>query len=94
MNAGDLDTRVEVYRLVKTADPFGGSTSTQSLFLTLWASKKDLSGEIRQENGKRSLYKEIELIIRKKTSDELYIGDLLNIESMINLIQRINFLQL
>lgn len=82
MDAGNLNTRVEVYRLSKSSDGFGGYNSTQSLFMKIWADKKDLSGEIRQENGKRSLYNEMELIIRKKTSDELYIGDLLQIENI------------
>jgi len=82
MDSGKLNTRVEVYRLTKTADNYGGFTSTQSLVYEIWAFKKDLSGEIRQENGKRSRYNEIELIIRKKTADNILIGDLLKIENI------------
>ncbi len=81
MNIGKLDTRVLVKRLTKTADTFGGFTSTQATASTIWAAKNDSKGDFKTENGKRSRYDEIELIIRKKTADTIQDTDLLKLES-------------
>ena len=77
MDAGKLDTRILVKRLTKTPDGFGGTTSTEATALTIWAKKKDKKGEIRSINSQRKLYTEIELIVRKKTSDSLLYTDVL-----------------
>ena len=82
MDAGKLDTRVEVKRLTKTADGFGGTTSTSAVNSTIWAYKKETSGEIVQENGKRQQYLEIELTVRKKTADTILKTDLLAISGV------------
>lgn len=82
MDAGKLDTRVEVKRLTKTADGFGGTTSTSAVNSTIWANKKETSGEIVQENGKRQQYLEIELTVRKKTADTILKTDLLAISGV------------
>jgi head-tail adaptor len=79
MDAGKLDTRVEVKRLTKTSDGFGGTTSTSAVSTTIWANKKEIKGEIVQENGKRQQYLEIELLVRKKTADNILKTDLLKI---------------
>lgn len=80
MNAGKLDTRVEIIRLTKTADDFGGFTSTETVENTIWAHLKFTSGNVKQENGKRSKYTEIELMLRKKTADTVLFTDILKIE--------------
>jgi len=82
MDAGKLDTRVEVKRLTKTADGFGGTTSTSAVNSTIWANKKETSGEIVQENGKRQQYLEIELTVRKKTAMTILKTDLLAISGV------------
>ncbi len=82
MDAGKLDTRVEVKRLTKTADGFGGTTSTSAVNSTIWANKKETSGEIVQENGKRQQYLEIELTVRKKTAETILKTDLLAISGV------------
>lgn len=81
MNIGKLDTRVEVKRLTKTADTYGGFTSTQATASTIWAYKRDSKGDFKTENGKRSRYDEIELIIRKKTANGILDTDLLKLAS-------------
>jgi len=38
MDAGKLDTQISIIRLTKTADEFGGFTSTEATVATYWAS--------------------------------------------------------
>ena len=79
MDAGKLDTRIEVKRLTKTSDGYGGTTSTSAVNSTIWAYKEETKGEIVQENGKRQQYLEIELTVRKNTADTILKTDLLKI---------------
>jgi len=81
MDAGKLDTRILVKRLTKTSDGFGGTTSTEETALTIWAKKIEKSGEIKAVNSQRKIYTEIELIIRKKTADQIELMDILQIEN-------------
>ena len=81
MRAGDLDTRVLVKRQSKTADGFGGFTSTLSTQTTIWASVNYTDGDITTKNGKRDRNLVIELIVRKKTADNITTTDLLEIEN-------------
>ena len=81
MDAGKLNTRVEVKRLTKTADGYGGTTSTTATVDTLWAYKKDVRGEIKDTEGKRGRSVEIELELRKKAADQIQDSDLLKIEN-------------
>lgn len=81
MRAGDLDTRVLVKRQSKTADGFGGFTSTLATQTTIWASVNYTDGDITTKNGKRDRNLVIELIVRKKTADDIATTDLLEIEN-------------
>ena len=80
MNSGKLNTRVLIKRLSKTSDGYGGSSSTISTYKTIWANKKEKSGEIQMSNGKINRYIEIELIVRKRTADEILNNDILQID--------------
>jgi len=80
MDSGKLDTRVIVKRLTKTADGYGGFTSTKETEMTIWAHKSDLKGDIKTQEAQRKLYTDIELIIRKKTADDILDNDILQIE--------------
>jgi head-tail adaptor len=81
MNSGDLDTRVEIKRLTKTADGYGGTSATKAVHSTIWAKKVDLSGEFESSNGRRKIYTDIELVVRKKTAETIGQNDLLGLES-------------
>jgi len=81
MNAGKLNTRVEVKRLTKTPDGFGGTTSTTATVETLWANKKDMKGDISDTEGKRGRSAMIELELRKKAADLIQDNDILKIEN-------------
>ena len=80
MNAGKLNTRIEVKRLTKTSDGFGGTTSTNATVETLWANKKDIKGDISATEGKRGRSVEIELELRKKAADQILDNDLIKLE--------------
>lgn len=80
MDAGKLNTRIEVKRLTKTSDGYGGTTSTNATVETLWANKKDVKGEIKDTEGKRGRHVQIELELRKKAADLILDDDLLKIE--------------
>lgn len=81
MDAGKLNTRVTVKRFTETSDGYGGTTTETSDIATIWAYKKELSGEIKTQDGRRLLHNDIELLIRKKTADNIQFDDLLQIES-------------
>lgn len=81
MNSGQLDTRVEIKRLTKTSDGYGGTSATKAVVSTIWAKKVDLSGSFESNNGKRRIYTDIELIVRKKTADTIDSNDVLGVES-------------
>lgn len=80
MDAGKLDTQIAVVRLTKTADQYGGYTSTEATIATYWASLTYVNGDIKSENGQRQHFVGIELIMRKKTADEIQDQDLLQVE--------------
>ena len=80
MNAGKLNTRIEVKRLTKTSYGFGGTTSTNATVETLWANKKDVKGDITATEGKRGRSVEVELELRKKAADQILDNDLIKIE--------------
>ena len=84
MDAGEFDTRVEIKRLTKTSGSYGGTTSTLATYATIWAKKRDESGDIESENGRRKIKDEIELVIRKKSADQIANDDLIRIEGESN----------
>ena len=80
MDAGDFNTRIEIKRLTKTSDNYGGTVSTLSTYETFWAKKSGLKGDVSSKNGKRNINEQIELIIRKKSADLIEVNDLLRVE--------------
>lgn len=81
MDAGKLNTRVTIQRFSETSDGYGGTTTESSDIATIWAYKKEVGGEVKTENGQRTLHNDIELLVRKKTADNIEFDDLLRIES-------------
>ena len=78
MNIGEFRDRVAVKRLTKTADGYGGFTSTQSTVATVWAKLKFTDGDMSFVNNKRQLNKGIDLTIRKNTATtNIQVGDVL-----------------
>lgn len=81
MDAGKLNTRVTVKRFTETSDGYGGTTTATTDITTIWASKKEISGEIKTQDGRRLLHNIMELTVRKKTADNIRFDDLLQVES-------------
>ena len=81
MNASKLDTRVLVKRQSKTADGFGGFSSTLATQTTIWANVRFTDGDVTTKNGKRDRNLVIELMVRKKTAENINTTDLLEIEN-------------
>ncbi len=77
MSAGDLNSRIVVKRQSKTADNYGGFTSTLSTQATIWGSVKQIKGAIDKQTGKRARSIEVEIIVRKKTADDINDSDVL-----------------
>ena len=65
MQSGDFNSRIKILRLAKTADGFGGFTSTESTIAMVWCKQVEKRGEIEQEGGLRQRKLEIELQFRK-----------------------------
>ena len=76
MDAGKLNQRITIKRLTKSSDGFGGFNSTLSDVKTMWCSLKEISGEVKDEFGKRERYVEVELLVRKKSANDITIGDI------------------
>lgn len=75
MDAGKLDTRVEIKTLTKTADGYGGNTSAITDLATIWAYVRDVSGEVDEDGFDRGRKKKIELVVRKETADDKSISE-------------------
>jgi head-tail adaptor len=87
MNAGKLDKRVLIKRQTKTSDGFGGYTSNNATQSTIWANVSFTKGDITNKNGRKKRSLQIELLIRKKTADNILTTDLLQIENIAGLYQ-------
>jgi len=87
MNAGKLDKRVLIKRQTKSSDGFGGFTSTNATQSTIWANVSFTKGDITSKNGRKKISLQIELLIRKKTADNILTTDLLQIENIAGLYQ-------
>ena len=81
MQAGKLNSKITIKRLVKAPDQFGGFTSTLSTVASVWCDLKQINGEINEKFGKRDHEIEVEILMRKKTADLIVIGDIFTIES-------------
>lgn len=80
MNAGKLNTRININRYTKTTDDFGGYNSTSSVFKSIWCYLKEVKGEVTVEGGMNQRRVNAELIVRKKALDDVVIGDTFNID--------------
>lgn len=80
ITAGDLKQRIIVSRLTKSADGYGGWTSTTAVIGTYWCRVMETSGDISAKNGIRSLETDIEIMIRKPTSDLIQNQDIIQVE--------------
>ena len=76
MNAGKLKNRITLKRLTRVSDNYGGYNSTLADVKTLWCDLKEVSGDIKMENGMREHRIYVEMIIRKKTADDIQVGDI------------------
>jgi hypothetical protein len=80
MQSGDFNSRIKILRLTKSADGFGGFTSSESTIATVWCNQVEKRGEIEQEGGLRQRKLEIELQFRKKTADQILDSDILQFD--------------
>ena len=75
MDAGKLSTRVVLKDMVKASDGFGGTTATLNVIGTVWASVREIKGEIEGEGYSRGRYLNIEVIMRDKTVNDNSINE-------------------
>ena len=80
MDAGRLNTRVQVIRQTKTPDGYGGNFATETVVKTIWAKRVETAGDIGFEDGQRRHYIKSEFIIRKKTAENILDNDILQVE--------------
>jgi head-tail adaptor len=78
--ASELKQRIIVSRLTKTADGYGGWTSTTAVIGTYWCQILETSGDISAKNGIRSLETKIDIAIRRPTADLIQNQDILQVE--------------
>ena len=81
MNAGKLDNKITIKRLIKTPDEFGGYNSTLSDVATVWCDIKQIKGEINDKFGKREQDIQIEITMRKNTAELIQLGDIFTLEN-------------
>ena len=82
MNAGKLEACVLIKRRAKPAYVFGGFSSNLATQTAIWANVNYTGGDVATKNGKRDRNLIIELIVRKKTADDINTTDLLEIENV------------
>ena len=80
MDAGKLDSKIIIKRLIKSSDQFGGFTSTLSEVATVWCNLKQINGDITDKLGKRTQDVQVEIIMRKNTADLIQLGDIFTLE--------------
>ena len=80
MQAGNLNTRININRYTKTQDDFGGYTSTNSVLKSIWCDLKEVRGDVSAEGGMTQRRVNAELLVRKNAVDDVFIGDTFNIE--------------
>lgn len=80
MDASILKQRITVKRLTKTADGYGGWTSTKSTIGTYWCQAKEVGGDITAKNGIRLKETQVELTLRKQTAYLIQFEDIIQIE--------------
>lgn len=71
MNPGELNTRIIIKQLIKSADGFGGFTNTVTTYGTIWGDVKQISGKRDTNNGQRSTKTQVEVICRARTIDDV-----------------------
>ncbi len=80
MDAGKLDSKITIKRLVKSSDGFGGYNSTLSNVATVWCNLNQISGDISDKLGKRTQDVQVEIMMRKNTADLIQLGDIFILE--------------
>ena len=80
MQAGKLNSKITIKRLVKSQDQFGGFRSTLSTVASVWCDLKQINGEINEKFGKHDHEIEVEILMRKKTANLILIGDIFTVE--------------
>lgn len=75
MDAGKLDKRIDVKGFSKTADGYGGTTSTVTDIGTIWAYVRELSGEVDEDGYDRGRKKKLEVVVRKETADDKSLSE-------------------
>ncbi len=75
MDAGKLGTRVVLKQVTKVSDGFGGTTATLTTNGTVWASVREIKGDIEGEGYSRGRYLNIEVIMREKTVNDNSINE-------------------
>ena len=75
MDAGKLDTRVEIITQSKTADGYGGFTSSETTAATVWAYVREVKGDVEGDGFRRGRYLNIDVVMRDKTVDEYTIDE-------------------
>jgi len=80
MDAGKLDSKITIKRLIKSPDEFGGYDSTLSEVATVWCNLKQINGDITDKLGKRTQDVQVEIIMRKNTADLIQLGDIFTLE--------------
>lgn len=75
MDSGKLNNRIIIKRQSKSADGFGGTTSTLSTIATIWARVTELKGEIQKTDFVSGRYVEVEIIVRSKTADQYILAN-------------------
>lgn len=75
MDAGKLNTRVEVITQTKTADGYGGYTASETVSTTVWANVKESKGDVEGDSFRRGRYLNLDITMRDKTVEDNSIDD-------------------
>lgn len=75
MDAGKLDSRIEIKTLTETSDGYGGTSSSIINYATIWGNVREVTGDVSEGGLDRGRRKEINVIIRSKTFEDKNITE-------------------
>lgn len=85
MNAGKLNKRAVIKRSNKTDDGYGGWTSEIVDVAEVWCDFKETESVVSDANGSVNNLIGADLVMRKKTAENIQIGDTLMVYGSVTL---------
>lgn len=82
MDVGALNKRVSLYRFTKVDDGYGGFKNEKTFVGKIWCKVVEQDGIIQSQEGRRGYFLTLELVIRKRTANNVKVDDVLTYQDV------------